>query len=160
MKVLASIALLVSLFSFHTALADNFPQNPVEQVTPGTLCDHPDAYRYPEKIAYCERNVSTETKKQVMQEYDRRFGFRTTQMARRLFKIDHYIPLCMGGSNVASNLWPQHESVYVITDPLEEALCTKMAEGKLRQKQAIALIKEAKTHLDEAPAILRQVRSM
>ena len=80
-------------------------------------------------------------------------------MDRMKFKIDHFIPLCMGGSNDKSNLWPQHESVYKITDPLEPAMCNKMAEGKLLQAEAIDLIKYAKQHLDEVPRILREIES-
>ena len=57
-------------------------------------------------------------------------------------------------------MWPQHKSVYVITDALEEAICTKMAEGKLKQKDAIDFIVEAKNNLDEAPAIEAQVRAL
>jgi hypothetical protein len=81
-------------------------------------------------------------------------------MPRGKFKIDHYIPLCMGGSNERANLWPQHESVYTITDPLEQALCAKMSEGKLLQSAAIDLIRQAKNHLDQAPDILARVQAM
>jgi len=160
MKFLALTALLLSLVSFQTALADNFPKGPVEQMTPGALCSHPDSYRYPEKVPYCSRNVSSDLKARVIEDYDRRFGFKIGQMPRSQFKIDHYIPLCMGGANEAANLWPQHQSVYTITDPLEEALCGKMAEGRLQQKEAVELIKEAKNHLDEVPGILAKVHAL
>ena len=81
-------------------------------------------------------------------------------MPRGKFKIDHYIPLCMGGSNERINLWPQHESVYKITDALEQKLCEKMAQGKMLQSEAIDLIREAKNHLDEAPDILSRAQSL
>ncbi|RYZ84018.1 MAG: HNH endonuclease [Proteobacteria bacterium] len=152
---LANSTLLASV-----ALADNYPNSPVSQVTPGALCTTPTSYRYAEHIAYCERDVSTMLKEGIIADYDRRFGFRIQNMPRTEFKIDHFIPLCMGGANEISNLWPQHQSVYVITDPLEEAICAKMNNGRIKQQQAVELIKQAKMNLNQAPAILRQVRSM
>lgn len=160
MKALALAVLVLSTLSFHQSFADSFPTGPVKQMTPGKLCDRPNAHRYPEKIAYCNRDVSPELKRHIIEEYDRQFGFRIETMERDNFKIDHYIPLCMGGSNDITNLWPQHVSVYTITDPLEEAICEKMYDGKLLQKDAVNLIKEAKNHLDEAPAILAQVHNL
>ena len=160
MKIVATALLFCSLVSSQFAFADSFPRGPIAQLTPGVLCSTPNSHRYPEKIAYCERDVLPSLKEKVMEEYDRRFGFQTEQMPRGVFKIDHYIPLCMGGANVAANLWPQHVSIYKITDPLEQELCTKMAEGKILQKEAVQLIKEAKNNLDDAPIILRRVRAL
>ena len=37
--------------------AGAFPIGPNESVTPGKVCDRPDTYRYPEHIAYCEREI-------------------------------------------------------------------------------------------------------
>src|SRR5690606_28325058 len=110
-----------------------------------SLCEHPDAYRYPEKIKYCNRDVSGGEKAEIFREYDK-IGFRTRSIDRQKFKIDHYIPLCAGGSNEPSNLWPQHVSVYTITDRLEEMICSKMAEGRLKQKDAVDIIREAKNN--------------
>jgi hypothetical protein len=160
MKALALAVLVLSTLSFHQSFADSFPTGPAAQLTPGKLCDHPDATRYPEKIAYCTRDVTPETKRQIIEEYDRKFGYTIESMPRSDFKIDHYIPLCVGGSNDISNLWPQHVSVYTVTDPLEEAVCEKMSDGKLLQKDAVKLIVEAKTHLDETPTILAQVNAL
>ena len=81
-------------------------------------------------------------------------------MPRADFKIDHYIPLCAGGSNDESNLWPQHESVYQITDPLEPLVCEKMAAGKLTQAQAIELVRQAKNDLSKADVIINHVDSL
>jgi len=76
-------------------------------------------------------------------------------MDRKDFKIDHFIPLCAGGSNDPSNLWPQHKSVYEITDPVEPLICAKMAAGKLDQAYAIKLITTAKTtNLDEVKNVI------
>lgn len=160
MKVLALAALILSTLSFHLSFAASFPTTPAKQMTPGKLCDQPASYRYPENIAYCGRDVLPELKRQIIEDYDRTFGYRIENMDRRDFKIDHYIPLCVGGSNDVSNLWPQHVSVYKITDTLEEAVCEKMARGRLLQKDAVKLIVEAKNHLDEVPAILAHVHSL
>lgn len=153
---LFALVLLVSIFS-HAG--ESFPKGPEEALTPGVLCNSPDAYRYPEKIKYCERNVSTDEKAQVFQKYDQ-LGYRTRTMKRSAFKIDHYIPLCAGGDNDEKNLWPQHESVYKITDPLEALVCEKMAAGRLKQRDAIKLVMEAKNNLDEAPAIIARVQAL
>ena len=158
MKQLFALA-FVCLLSLTSHAMDSFPKGPDANLTPGALCTSPDSYRYPEHIPYCSRNVDTITKKDVFAEYDK-LGYRTQSMNRGDFKIDHYIPLCMGGANSESNLWPQHKSVYAITDPLEPALCGKMAEGKLKQADAVRLMKQGKANLDQVPAILAQVNAL
>ncbi len=148
---------LISLSSF--AGERNFPKGPDANLTPGALCVRPTEHRYPENINYCERDVDTRTKKEIFVHYDQ-LGFRTRSMNRMDFKIDHYIPLCMGGANDVENLWPQHKSVYEITDPLEPLLCEKMAAGRILQKDAVRYIKAAKANLDQVPAILREVQRL
>ncbi len=122
-------------------------------MTPGSTCQHASRYRYPEKIAYCERNVDSSLKREVIRDYHQKLGYKIQTMDRQAFKIDHYIPLCMGGSNSRDNLWPQHRSVFEITDHLEQLLCEKMAEGVLRQAEAIDLIRKAKNNLDQVDDI-------
>jgi hypothetical protein len=85
-----------------------------------------------------------------MMTYDRHHGYEVTRMNRQDFKIDHYIPLCMGGSNEADNLWPQHKSVYAATDPIEQRLCELLASGEMRRAEAVELVRQAKADLDEA----------
>jgi hypothetical protein len=151
------VALLVS--SVSAFAMDQFPKGPDANITPGALCTRPDSHRYPEQINYCERNVDTDTKRGRFVAYDQ-MGYRTRQMDRQDFKIDHYIPLCMGGSNDIKNLWPQHKSVYAITDPLEPVLCDKMAQGRLLQKKAVEIIMYAKAHLDEVPEIIAKANAL
>ncbi len=160
MKALALISFCLCLFGLNLSFADDFPVAPAKQVTPGKLCDKPNNTRYPEKIAYCDRDVSSTLKRQIIENYDRTFGYKIETLPRDQFKIDHYIPLCVGGSNDTLNLWPQHVSVYTVTDPLEELVCDKMASGKLQQKDAVAIIIEAKNHLVEVPQILAHVNSL
>ena len=149
----------VLLFSLISKGADSFPKGPDENLTPGVLCSRPTTYRYPEHIRYCERDVTSQEKKAIFVKYDQA-GFRTRNMPRSQFKIDHYIPLCAGGANDAKNLWPQHQSIYKITDPLEALVCEKMKAGVLKQVDAIAFIKQAKNNLDEVPEIISLVQSL
>ncbi|HEY8271615.1 MAG TPA: hypothetical protein VIG33_12060 [Pseudobdellovibrionaceae bacterium] len=155
----AIVASVFSLNAFAFSPSGNFPKGPDAVLTPGEVCDHPDAHRYPEGIAYCNRNVSSDLKRAIFVNYDQ-LGFRTTQMQRMDFKIDHYIPLCMGGGNDIKNLWPQHKSIYAVTDPLEPLLCDKMAAGVLTQKKAIEYITYGKNHLDEIPHIISEVNNL
>jgi hypothetical protein len=157
-----SAVLFTVLFLVQSVFAGqgSFPAGPDRQLTPGETCTHPTEYRYPEHIPYCERNVDSELKRDIIRMYDRERGFTIQQMPRGQFKIDHYIPLCMGGSNERENLWPQHQSVYNITDPMEPALCQKMAEGKVTQARAMELIRQGKNNLDQVPAVMREINSL
>jgi hypothetical protein len=149
--------------SSSLSLADQdarFPTQPDAQLTPGDVCHSPDSYRYPEHVAYCSRAVDSQTKREIIAQYDRERGYQIESMNRGDFKIDHFIPLCAGGSNERANLWPQHKSVYAITDPLEPAICQAMASGKLSQERAIEIIRQGKTHLDQVPALLHQLNSL
>ena len=136
-----------------SVLAGEYPMGPNPEMTPGSLCSTPDSYRYPERIRYCTRNVSRDEKQEIIRVYDVRFGYQIGSMDRADFKIDHLIPLCMGGSNEMDNLWPQHKSVYELTDSLEELSCKKMAEGRLRQSRAVELILRAKHNLKEVRSV-------
>jgi len=146
-------------FSAGVSAAD-FPTGPELSITPGKLCDIPTAYRYAEKISYCDRDVSYETKEILMKEYDQKFDYHIMTLARADFKIDHLIPLCAGGSNDITNLWPQHKSIYLVTDPIEPAVCAKMAQGRLKQKDAVSLVLEAKTHLERTAKILQYINHL
>ena len=162
MKNLLKLSLL-SLVLVNVSLAGvlgRFPKNPNLTETPGVLCSTPTATRYPEHIAYCDRDVDSYTKKAIIQKYDDLFGYSITSMNRGDFKIDHLIPLCAGGANDVKNLWPQHKSVYAITDPIEPVLCEKMSQGKLKQADAVQLILKAKMNLELAPAILKQIERL
>ena len=161
--VLVPILLLATISgasSVALGASRDFPMGPDAQMTPGSLCDHPSTVRYPERIPYCSRDVTTGLKNEIIREYDEQLGFNVRRMRRGDFKIDHYIPLCAGGSNNQDNLWPQHKSVYAITDPLEPLVCEKMAAGRLSQAEAIEFIKEAKNDLSKAPAIIDQIQSL
>lgn len=137
----------------------SFPLSPHPSLTPGSLCTKPTAYRYRERIPYCERNVHVYVKAEVIRQYDTGLGYRIGELPREEFKIDHYIPLCMGGSNEMDNLWPQHQSVYTLTDPLEKLLCDKLVSGRMTQEDAVAMIRRAKNHLKDITVLRVQIEA-
>lgn len=138
--------LVLVLSSSVFAGGKDFPMGPDARLTIGTLCDHPIEYRYPEQIAYCGRDVSTATKNEIFVAY-RKLGFSLPSVTRADYKIDHYVPLCMGGSNHPDNLWPQHVSIYKQTDSLEEAICSKLRDGRISQADAVKMMKAVKNNL-------------
>lgn len=154
------VTFFLSLVFSVSVFADGFPEMPNPSKTPGSLCAHSSKRRYPEGIVYCERNVDTKLKNQIIREYDEQFGYTIRQMDRQQFKIDHFIPLSIGGSNEKSNLWPQHRSVYEVTDPLEHLLSEKISQGLIKQDEAVRVIREAKTNLGRVPELIHYVESM
>ncbi len=145
------------ILSFN-AWALDYPIAPHPRLTPGSLCDTPTSYRYQEKIPYCERDVSRESKEHIFRNYEK-LGYRFKAGERSSYKIDHYIPLCAGGSNHDNNLWPQHISVFQQTDPLEALGCEKLRNGKITQKQLVQIIKEAKNDLSLVRDYIRELQS-
>ena len=151
---------LVLAFSVPSFALSTYPKSPDPEMTPGAYCDRPSSYRYAERIPYCERNVSSGRKRQIIEDYNTRLGFDIRSGDRSQFKIDHLIPLCAGGSNDEQNLWPQHQSIYSITDELEGLICVKMSQGKLLQRRAIELLMRAKHHLEETEDIQALVEAL
>lgn len=135
---------------------DDFPPAPDTRITPGSLCNNPSSYRYNERVPYCERSVNGSTKQYIFQMY-MDLGFKINLKRRDNYKIDHLIPLCAGGSNEIDNLWPEHVSIYTTVDPLEPAICDKMSMGRLKQREAVDLIRRAKQFPEEAPKLIDYV---
>lgn len=138
----------------------DYPMGPEEAITPGSLCTTPDSRRYPEGIAYCSRSVDSGLKYDIINQYNKDLGYHINPQQRGQYKIDHYIPLCMGGSNNRDNLWPQHKTVYTITDPMEPLLCQKMSEGKLLQAKAVEYIRAGKRDLSKVRDIINEVNRL
>lgn len=136
----------------HGGNAAAYPTHPDLTITPGATCQVADELRYPEHIKYCSRSVNSGLKKDIISQYDHDFGFTIEAMSRGDFKIDHFIPLCMGGANARTNLWPQHKSVYVKTDGIEMKLCQLLSFGTIKQANAIEQIRHVKFNLNEAQA--------
>ena len=156
-KVLLSVAALS--LSLQVFAGGNYPIKPDPRLTTGMLCDRPVEYRYPEHVAYCGRDVTTETKAEIFTAY-RKIGYPMSSTDRADYKIDHYIPLCMGGANEKINLWPQHVSIYQITDSIEALLCDKMKQGKLSQAKAVVFMKGVKNDLTTASALIKTLNAL
>ena len=149
MKLLVIVVSLLLSFTFAQAgkiQSDLYPAHPHPELTPGELCQTASEYRYPEKIKYCERDVASETKRQIIRIYDSKLGYAISSLPREEFKIDHFIPLCMGGSNSTKNLWPQHVSVYEQTDHYEAEICESLRDGHISQAKAVETIRQIKLH--------------
>ncbi len=92
--------------------------------------------------------------------YDDELGFAIRTMPRGDFKIDHFIPLSIGGSNNSDNLWPQHKSVYGKTDKLEQLVFEKINSAHIKQAEAVRVIREAKLNLDRVPELVDYVQGL
>lgn len=158
MKIKLTI-LLATLSLNNFASPMSYPKAPDPRLTPGSFCDTPDRYRHPEQIPYCERNVNTFLKETIFIAYRKELGY-SLSGDRGNYKVDHYIPLCMGGSNKPDNLWPQHMTISVITDPIESAGCEMLGKGRITQKDLIELVIKAKNNLKEAPRIFNYLKSL
>ena len=158
MKKIVTLVLVLGSFSIFGSDLPDHPMTPDATLTPGALCTSPTEYRYAEHIAYCERNVSSATKADVFRIYKKR-GF-TLSEPRDHYKIDHFVPLCAGGSNDIKNLWPQHESIFTVTDDLEAVGCERMKLGKIKQKDFLALLKKAKYDNSKAKEVLDYLFSL
>jgi len=130
-----------------------FPDGPNEIKTPGALCTTPSAYRYDEKIPYCERAVSSGLKNRIIADYDKELGFNIQKLPRSDFKIDHFIPLSVGGANDEGNLWPQHKSVYAYSDTIELYVFTLISKGLIKQAEAIEAVTTCKLNLEKCKQI-------
>jgi hypothetical protein len=158
-KLLSVVCVLASFTSFAQVSRKTYPMGPDMRLTPGSLCDRPSERRYPEQIAYCEREVSSETKDYVFREYKRQLGYELGDRHVN-FKVDHFIPLCAGGSNKEDNLWPQNVVIYTKTDPMEELACKKLSLGKIKQSEVVVLIKAAKRNLSLVPLTMQRLNSL
>jgi len=156
MKILS--ALLLTLVTLSSFAGNPYPRVPNLSLTPGALCTTPISYRYPEQIPYCERDVDSWTKELVFIKY-RELGF-SLSGERSRYKVDHFIPLCAGGSNDLENLWPQYDTISVLTDPLEPLGCTVLSKGKITQKALVDLVMKAKLDPKEVPRALQILRRL
>lgn len=144
--------------SFNAFAGNPFPRSPDLSLTPGALCTTPSEFRYPEQIAYCEREVNSWQKELVFLNY-RKIGF-SLSGERSQYKIDHFIPLCIGGSNDISNLWPQYFTVSKKTDALEPLACAALAKGKISQREVIDLVMAAKLDLTKLSETMKRLKKL
>lgn len=157
MKLLLPLLLLLSVSQVYASRA--YPRSPDPRLTPGSLCESPSRYRYPEQVAYCDReDLNSFAKEAVFLAY-RRLGF-SLSGERNQYKVDHLIPLCAGGSNEENNLWPQYYTISALTDQLEPLGCEVLAKGKITQRELVDLIKRAKLDLTQVPRALAHLRRL
>lgn len=152
------IALSLGLASLSSFAGNAYPRIPDPTQTPGSFCTTPDSYRYIEQIPYCERALNSFGKEVVFIEY-RKLGW-SLSGERSQYKVDHFIPLCAGGSNEMSNLWPQYYTISKITDPLETLACETLAKGKINHRGAVDVIIQGKLNVKEVPRFMRYLRSL
>jgi hypothetical protein len=135
MKSFFFLAWLINSIAFGSVAAPN------SNLTPGALCTPSDSdftnYDYPEHIARCDRNIGSQEKNQVAQEYG---NIPTSQYSS--YEFDHMIPLCAGGSNDIKNLWPQPIAQAHQKDVLENDICLQMKAGTLTQAQAVVKVQQ------------------
>lgn len=155
MKTLLLFALLSLTFN---AFGNNFPLSPDLRLTPGALCTTPSEFRYPEQIPYCAREVHPRLKDQVFLNY-RQLGY-SLSGDRSDYKVDHFIPLCLGGSNDITNLWPQNQMIYEQTDALEQVACDVLTQGRISQYDVVRLVTDAKMDLRKVPETIKLLRSL
>lgn len=129
-------------FSFAATNLNLSPLTPDPEYTSGELCDRQDedfsGYRYDQKIPYCERNVSTQKKKEIYEYYG------VPESQRRYYTIDHFIPLSIGGDNDYKNLWPEHKKIKQTRLNLEMEVYEAVRDNRMSQEEAIHKIIEAK----------------
>lgn len=164
-KVASSIILVAALFmslqSFAGQIGNKkFPDGPDQRTTPGDICQNSNTYRYPEHIRYCERDVTPSMKAEIIANYDREFDYDIRQLPRGDFKIDHFIPLSIGGSNDIKNLWPQHKSIYKYSDTIELQVFELISKAKIKQADAIQAIKDCKLNLERCADISDSLKKL
>lgn len=119
-----------------------FPFTPDENVTTGSLCTTSDSdfqeFRYAEQIPYCKRSVSSSDKNRIYQQYG------VSEKCRKEYTIDHFIPLSIGGTNRANNLWPEPKSIKALRKNLELELFKAVSAGQMSQAEAVERIRDAK----------------
>lgn len=118
------------------------PQRPDPVMTPGELCSKQDPdyekLRYKARVPYCRRNVSSTLKHAIYDLYN------VPPSKRRNYTIDHFIPLSIGGSNNAENLWPEHKKIKELRLNLELDVFLELKAGNISQEQAVRRITEEK----------------
>ncbi len=77
------------------------------------------------------RNVPTSEKRDVFSEYG--LGYPQKPHA---YECDHFVPLCLGGSNSMKNLWPEPAPEFHWKDGLELYLWHEVRNGKVTLAEA------------------------
>lgn len=131
-----AIPLLVAAFLVTPLAMGTYPD---PKATPGSLCTEEDRdfheLRYASRVPHCERNVSRAKKARVAEAY----GVAESDWPQ--YEFDHLIPLCAGGSNDESNLWPEPLDEAKEKDKLENELCRQLRDDEISGDDAVRTIR-------------------
>ncbi len=129
MKLL--LILTTSLLTLNLSFA--YPVKPDSRFNYPHFCTEKSSelreIRYANKVAVCNRNVSSATRNKIYNKYQIPEGDRGN------YTIDHLVPLFMGGSNEEQNLWPQHKSIG--TAELEGLIFGRLSKGEISYQEAL-----------------------
>lgn len=159
-KILLTLFIVSGIFLSVYLVNKNAPINsyggitgislyPDPKFTPGkaetlSLADLTKSYNG-QTYSQAHRDVNSKEKEEVCAEY--------TENCKGKVEIDHFYPLCAGGSNDISNLWAEPEHLYIINklgqnmpadedwgfhtkDKLEAYICREIKTGSLDPKVA------------------------
>lgn len=93
----------------------------VEPLTREQICTEPTSHR---------RRVSERTKRAVFLFY----GVPWAERGR--YEVDHRVPLCAGGSNEETNLWPEPSPGFGEKDVVEARVCADLCSGRITLEEA------------------------
>jgi hypothetical protein len=121
--MLALALLVLSLTSAHATCA-TVGLLPDSGCTPGVV-ETTDLAIICQTSTNSRRHVTEATKRRVLAEYGIAWADRST------VEVDHKIPLCAGGANDQSNLWPQSLAEARRKDAAEDRSHALVCAGKL-----------------------------
>ncbi len=112
-------AAAVAVFALVLATTAAFGEDlacPVPIMTPGAVDPHVTLADICTGATKARRHVSPATRAKVLRDYS------VSDAASVEMELDHLVPLAIGGSNAAANLWPQPAPDYERKDRLEVEL--------------------------------------
>jgi hypothetical protein len=116
---------------------------PDKSLTPGDILSHVKAKICHPGYASGVRDVSIQEKKEVFSRYK-------TEYVPDKYEVDHLVPLCAGGSNNITNLWPQPLVEAKIKDEMEWKVCHAVCAGKMTLEDAQAqFMGDFRAHISE-----------
>ncbi len=145
--------LLFLLLTAHVLFAKTPGIYPNSRLTPGVVAAVTQAEVLRVGYTVDARHVTNRTKWEVLVRYQLAKGaFEQKQLSAvlRLYEIDHFISLELGGANDIKNLWPEPYAVLVKgeklgarqKDVLETGLHRMMKNGVLSLKEVQAIIRK------------------